>query len=265
MSTRITVFAVDIVAFAEFLRRPLWRVLVDARRTAPETEVMFSVWKGPRLSPWGGPSQHYGITKDRRLYHSYGTGRSESRCITDDEAAADPQLQESVGDYLPTQSTFGLEFLLYDLNEVHHAEFIHEVSRGDRRYWIGSLLGTAHELWHNTPPFRELAGYFARILRGHDCFFPVKPHEKLSAPADFPVIPQDDGQPGMAAFDEAESTRLIELLDMVVQCEPTFRPPPLWTSSADIDWDSWVREMASACLAVHDLHLPNMNLVTFIT
>ena len=259
MGIRIEAYAVDVAAFGRLLERPLWRILLDLSQTPQGDDILFNVDR---------PTARYAVIRGRGIvrwtHHDDDASWSD---VGEGELPGVPDLQQPLRDYVAGGSSFDLSFLLHDHPFVDGARYAREVTSGYKRWWIGSLLAAARGLWGATPAFIELAGYLARILRRWDCGFPLEPHDAavIPAPPTFPVVPADDADNWMAVFDESETRRLVELLHLLMQSQPTFGRPPLDKLPDDeTDWQDYVSGMAGRFLEVPRFELPNLHLVTFI-
>lgn len=157
-------------------------------------------------------------------------------------------------------------FLLRDLPVIDGKQFVHAITSGHRRFWIGSVLAAARTgVWLAPPNYDELSSFFARILRGWDCGIALKRQPQTPDLRGFPILPHDDIDNRICVFDPAECQRFVELLDLLLQLQPTFGSPPgLGPQDDEFDWNMYACERLTEFMRLRELLVKEMHLVTFI-
>lgn len=255
MGIRINAFAVDAGAFDALLDRPLWKILVDLAATPPGDDVLFNVYQS-------GVEQRYAVGPDRRILRMRREGKGPSwQPVGERELAADEYLRRSLSVHLLSgdASTYTLSFLLRGLQTVDGVPYAVTVTHGYKTYWIESLQQAAQRMWYSTPPYQELSGFLSRFLRGDR-----RGGEPARQATPFPVVPRNDEDYPMAVLNPAECRRFVELLDLLIGCQPQFRAPTRLEDESDDGWDRWTREMIERYRAIRTFPLVNPHLVSFI-
>jgi hypothetical protein len=260
VGVRIDAYVVDVVALGKLIERPLWHILFDLRRDARTDDILFGVF-----DPIARTRHH--IRPDRVIVRSTGAGRFEQ--VPDDDLAATPFLQQSTREYLerPHGSGCTLQWLLRELPTIDGYPYAYEITTGHRRGWVCSALAAASPPRGLTPPlYDDLCRLFSRMLKRYQCGFTVKQEDKVPQGLDgFPFVPNEDTLDAMAPYPPRDWERLIELIELLFQCQSNFGPPPGWqTADDEIDWNQYVSQMLGSFLRMRRVELENKYLVSFI-
>jgi len=260
MGIHIDAHAIDVAALQRVLERPLWSILLDLsdpNSTSLGEDILFNAFDQ-------GAVERYHVMPDRRVVLVLRGG--ERRLVPRESLAEVPFLRQTTRQYLsdPEGSPLCLLFLLRDLPATDGYRYAWEITSGHRRWWIGSALHAAELADRlNSAEFQELAGYFARILSGHDCGYTLESQAPRPYSREFPVVFDPDSR--LAVFDEPECRRLIRLLDRLMDSRPRFDcPPELLRPGEDPDWTDYVADVVNQFRSIRSLPLPNLRLVTFI-
>ena len=185
MAVRITFYAIDLIPFEQFLEKSLGETLKFVAENGREEDVLcFHTDAGRYLA-----SARYGINHD----DLQGGGRGYVEMSAAD-VDADPNLSVSCREHLAQGNASELSSLLRALASCSGLPWVNELSGGERRWWIGSLLDWAEgsDAFGSTE-YAQYEDLFFKVLRGYHCAkLPAVKWSRLSS-TDFPVIPVDEG------------------------------------------------------------------------
>ncbi len=259
MSSRIKLFAVDVRRFEELLDQPIGAVLQECveRGTDPERII---VWHDrPR-------NRRYLAVPGRGVLFAEGSGDYQPAEFT----ANDPFLARPVRDHLREEDSYALNSLLRALSSYSPGDVVREITRGHRRWWIGSLLDYAeNSAAVSQVDYERLVLLWQKVLRGHVCGKPVLLCNFSTADFDFPVLPVDDVELWMGVWSEEEAHFMVDCLHRIRAVPPRFGKPPGKVGMApenDEEWDEWVNEMLDALLRIEDaFQFERLAVVSFIS
>jgi len=242
---RLTLHAVDRLPLARFLEQPVADV---ARFYAREGS---------------DPGRALHIVGQQMCHAIPGDRPAEVQRLPDDPVLAMP-----MGDYLNAGTTGGLANLLGCLSTCRAAGFVEELSRGYRRWWIGSVLDAGQQSrCFPRDEFTAVACLFERLLGPHDCGFKM-PWCPAAGPSLLPVQPGADADLWMACWDDLEWRRVVEFVDILLAIpNRRFHAPPGPVGagpSTDREWDDWARQMLDAVMVTDRLGFGEPLLVSFI-
>lgn len=257
MGIYLNAFAVDVDSFNRLLDLPLWQAFLEVKRRKTSEDILFSVF-----FPEG--KTRYAINSNRQVVRIVHTGARSSCIFEDDQLATVADLQQPLRAKLATESSYELAWLLRAEPTVDGAPCAREITSGYRPWWIASVLATARAAWGSGRLYTELAGYCARLLRGHRYYEPLELHADPPNPADFPIVPAEDVDYQMAVLNEFDCLHCIELLQKLMASEVPFALPRPDDSADAAQWDEWVRGMVNRFLAIPELGLTSVHLVSFI-
>ena len=171
-------------------------------------------------------------------------------------------------DYLDGGPPGALNNLLDCLSTCRAAGFVEELSRGYRRWWIGSVLDAGKQTRAiSADEFTAVACLFGRLLGPHDCGFKLSlcPPEE---PSPLPLEPRTDADCWMACWDDMEWQRAGEFTELI-RTIPNLRfhcpPGPVGAGpTTDREWDEWTRRMLDDVMVAGRLDHEQPVLVSFI-
>lgn len=163
--------------------------------------------------------------------------------------------------------------LRQDLERLAHSgdldSVLRPVTAAQRRWWIGSFVESCRDSrWYVNPAdVAEASLLFARLLRGHGCGAELPSIAYGLTDVAFPLLPLEDTDFRMAAFDSGEASFLqafiVERLHDPGRCFARPTGAVGIAPTTDPDWDLWVRETADT-LAWPKLASGAFSLLTFI-
>lgn len=258
MGIRISAFAFNASRLRRVLDLPLWQILGRLSQLRPDHD--------PRL---------FSVYDPERRHRYYGTPAGGVTRIAPDEPMQEldepalsqiPLLHQTGAQYLAGDQgdSYDLAFLLHALAAETTSNVARLITDGYRRWWIGSLLASAHDWALNAADFEHLRAQCARILRIYDCGFPLDDVDHRSLRT-LPYLPTQDGDYYMNLFDSTDANRFVDLLERLQQSDLKFAdPPPRFLHDSAVDWNSLVRDRIAEFLTWRSLSPPHDHLITFI-
>lgn len=259
MGIRITAFAFNASRLQRVLDLPLWQILGRLCQLPAEDKVhLFSV-HDPEHRHRFHASPARGVIRIDRDRPVEELDESALRQIA--------LLRQTTAQYLTSDqgNSYELAFLLHALATETTSNVTRLITDGYRRWWIGSLLASAHNSGVlSASDFEHLRVQCARILRIYDCGFPLDDADRRS-PRTLPYLPTQDGDYYMNLFDVSEANRFADLIGRLQQSDLQFAvPPPRFLHKSEEDWNALVRDRIAEFLTWRSLSPPHDHLITFI-
>jgi len=259
MGVRIDAYAVDLPKFASLLETTvgdlLRRYQLDGMN--PGERLMFTDIDNDDTffaTPGGSIGAWLGSGNDRHLEE-----------LTDTRIRELDVLQRPAHEHLSMGTIYQSNSLLQGFSNCRGIDFIKRLIDGHRRWWVGSILQSAHHHLKGSD-YEELEQLFRRVLRRANCGFKVSETDPGFVAAGLPFTPEDDLDLQFGRWSEDESFTAVALLSRLMRLSPTFtRPPgPIGIAPEDDEWHEWVSENVKSLLQISTLNYSTCNILTFI-
>ncbi len=259
MGVRISLYAVDVPPFEQFIDRSLGEVLTDYAARGLDSDRRLWWWDDSR---------------DRRFLAVPGKpllyADSSANYVDYDTNEPDAFLSHSIEDFLRKQSGHELKSLLRALCGFPPHDFVREIMCDQRRWWIGSLLDYAERAPDSVPgEYSRLAQVWQEVLRPYGCGKSLPSQKTASRDFTFPVIPAEREDPWMSSWTADEASFVVSCFRRIQSQNPRFKAPlgelGIVPETAD-DWHVWVSEMLESVLRINEcLTYEQLAVVSFIS
>ncbi|HEV3303972.1 MAG TPA: hypothetical protein VG055_30255 [Planctomycetaceae bacterium] len=261
MGIRLRIFAVDLNRFDPVLDDTLEDWLWRHQRTARPSEPLSALrWYD------GKTNDNYGSIQSKDVTWSYtdNVGRRVTRKLTKTKAQDVPFLQQTVRSFLNGGSAYDLYFFLRALSECDASEFVHCITDGGRRWWIGCVLCQARKVLC-TEDYQRLELLFRKVLRGYNCGDPIPMDDVGVDLSGFPVTPEPDSDLRIGFWTRSEALCAGERTRDLLAADVRFSRPPASPDMypSDEDCDAWARSELEGLTQLND-QCDNVVALTFI-
>jgi hypothetical protein len=253
MGVRISIYAVDVPKFEAFVQQLLVSVL----------------WYYADYGPATNQSLHFYGELNYSANHEYGVSAwkdQKRRKLRDRSEIPEPLLAQTLRDYLTREESITLLSVLGCLSQCVTVDWCKEITRGYRRWWIGSFLDYLDRVdWVNRQDYLAIAELVQKVLRPYDCGKALPKKQYELGDFTFPIKPasEPDYYMGVWTASEAQFAMLL-IRELLEEHEPRFTAPPD-TSDDGTDWNEWVHKMLNQLYSIANLTYDNLAVVSFIT
>jgi hypothetical protein len=253
MSTRLTVFAVDMEVFGRVVEMPLWHLLVEVRKQLATEEAA-------QLCILGMESQY--LVKDGKfLWVRDVNGKRLDTWVTEPALREVPELQQGFRQFVSTGSSGHVKLLLQYLQFIDGRRFAQTLTEGLSPSWLRGVLHVARRDWKEMPWFVELERYIERMLKLGPGI--LSTGERVQPiPSGFAVFPEDNIDTVMSVLQEEEFARLLELFEMLMRMDVRYEAPIRFNTGAE-DWTAWVRTSMEQFLRARSFGMERPGLIAF--
>jgi hypothetical protein len=258
MGVRISLHAVDVPKFEEYLDQPLAAILLDY------SEHGSNEW--PQRFTFPGMIRYESYFKSgiRRL-----EGQEAPVTLLESDVFEETRLSINAKTYLQNETSFELNFFLRALCQLSSVDWVEEISNGSRRWWIGSFLDYLDK--NDDVPsedYVKIEKMFQKVLRPFNCGKELTEVAYQLSEFEFPVIPNNDVDLWMGVWDKSELNFMVDLIQTIFSGnEPRFKSPPLDIGIApetDEDWNKLVLTALNQLLTIRDLQYEEPNVISFV-
>lgn len=302
MGVYISLYAVDLARLEPFLDRSLASMLWYhakhgvGKPDEDDHEPYYGVVSSDYSTEYISFPRRGGVKKNRLRSSQPLTD------LTEGESFTDPFLAIKVKDYLGEDSYYIANFL-GALEDCPEAKAVRCISKGYRRWWIGSFLDCVDKNKYASPQeYSQLVAMFQKVLRVYNCGKPLPESSYELANLTFPVIPEEDIDLWMGVWTEGEVSFILQFIhSLLEQHGPFFRAPAgtmpvpdskkpsmawddpllaqmvlqehnpdnaaagLASGMTDAEWNEWVHRMLDQLLRIEGLGYERPNVVSFLS
>lgn len=250
MGVRINAYAVDLTRLDHFFDATLGDLLALCVQKAPATNRGFN---------WGD----FHAVPQKGVFHA---DRRSTHPLTVAQIECDPFLQTPARTRLQEDSSLQLDRFLHAVSVITESDGVRCLTRGDRRWWIGSLLQAARRTF-DRGAYDRLQEVLLRMLRVYDCGLHVPRTPYTLADVEFPAVPGDDTDHWMSVWMPAEIEHVVQCFLILTSSSLQFSRPHgnvgMGPETPE-EWNDWVREMMDQFLALPEQPPESLRVVTFI-